>query len=408
MYQAAGPMDRKMMRELNQNLLLNLIRIHAPISRPQLKKLSGLSLGTILGITGLLIEQQLVTEKGVAESTGGRKAELLEIAPEGRYVVGIDLREHDITGVVMNLHGNVVYTERWAAELRNNAAHAVEIITAGVEAFLSRSPVPRQKLLGIGCGLSGAVNARTGTSDDSWILGWHNVELARPLQERLHMPVFIDNEMNCRASYTKLYGVGQQYHNFLLVAIGRGLGLAVVIRDELFRGAHGIGAEFGHIPFDTEGRQCECGNQGCLEAYVSTHGIFNTYQQYRALPFMQAGEVDVSAIGELAFQVQQGDELALETFQRTGFFLGVGLSTLVNLFNPECIILNYDDGLRIEPMFEPMKATMQQHIFSQLGRDLNVIIDPQTMILHRAQGAGSLVLQDFFASPLSGNGRVEK
>lgn len=401
-------MDRRMMRELNQNLLLNLIRIHAPVSRTQLKKLSGLSLGTIVGITGALIEQQLVTETGMAESTGGRKAELLELSPEGGYVVGLDLREHDITGVVMNLHGQVVYAETWAAPLRNNATQAVEVIAAGVEAFLARAPVPRQKLLGLGCGLSGPVNVQTGTSVDSWILGWHNVELAKPLHERLHMPIFVDNAMNCRASYTKLYGEGQNYHNFLLVTIGRGLGLAVVIRDMLFRGTQGIGAEFGHIPFDVNGRQCECGNQGCLEAYVSTHGIFNTYQELCALPFIQAGEVDMTAIDALAQQAQQGDTLAHETFERTGFYLGVGLAILVNLFNPECVILNYDEGLKVEYVFESMKATMQQHIFSQLGRDLNLIIDSQTTMLNWAQGAGSLVLQDFFASPMNGNGRAEE
>ena len=90
------PMDRKMMREMNQNMLLNLIRAYAPVSRTQLKQLSGLSLGTIVGITATLMEQQLVVETGMAESTGGRKAGLLEISPEGGYMLGIDLREHDI------------------------------------------------------------------------------------------------------------------------------------------------------------------------------------------------------------------------------------------------------------------------------------------------------------------------
>src|SRR5438876_6571709 len=102
-YNTVQPMGRKMMREMNQNMLLNLIRKHAPISRTQLKKISGLSLATIVGITTMLIEQQLVVEVGVARSTGGRKAGLLEIYPEGGYVIGIDLREYQIVGVVLNL-----------------------------------------------------------------------------------------------------------------------------------------------------------------------------------------------------------------------------------------------------------------------------------------------------------------
>src|SRR5579859_2477880 len=100
MQQSLQPMDRNMMRGMNQNMLLNLIRSYGPVSRTQLKKLSGLSLGTIVGLTASLIQQQLVTEVGTAESTGGRKAELLEIYPEGGYVLGIDLREHEIIGAV--------------------------------------------------------------------------------------------------------------------------------------------------------------------------------------------------------------------------------------------------------------------------------------------------------------------
>src|SRR5438046_2222703 len=116
------PMDRRMMREMNQKMLLNLIREHAPVSRTQLKKLSGLSLGTIVGITTALIEQQLVIETGMAESTGGRKAGLLEIYPEGGYVLGIDVREHEIMGALLNFHGNIVYAASWPVELRNNGA----------------------------------------------------------------------------------------------------------------------------------------------------------------------------------------------------------------------------------------------------------------------------------------------
>jgi predicted NBD/HSP70 family sugar kinase len=211
-------------------------------------KLSGLSQGTIVGITAALIEQQLVVETGLAESTGGRKAGLLEIYPEGGYVIGVDLREHEITGAVLNLHGNVVCEELWPAPLRNNAAHAIDMIATGVEAFLARSPVPREKLLGLGCGISGSVNPQTGINVDSWILNWHNVELSNPLSQRLNMPVFVDNAVNCFASYEKLYGNGQRYHNFLLITLGRGLGMASVIRGDPFREGKGWEQSSGISP----------------------------------------------------------------------------------------------------------------------------------------------------------------
>lgn len=399
MHPRVQPIDRNMMREINQNMLLNLIRTHAPVSRTQLKKLSGLSLGTIVGITSALIERELVVESGTAESTGGRKAGLLEIYPDGGYVLGIDLREHEMTGALLNLHGNVIHSETWPAALRNNAEHAVDIITEGVEAFIVRTQVPRSKILGLGCGVSGPVNAQTGVNVDSWILNWHKVELSKPLEERLNMPVFVDNEVNCFASYEKLYGHGRDYHNFLLITLGRGLGMAMVIHDDLFRGAEGLGAEFGHIPFDVRGRQCECGNWGCLEAYVSTHGIFGTYQELcSASPNVKAGDVDTTAVSELFKRAQAGDEHALKAFELTGTYLGLGMATLVNLFNPECIILNGGSGIWIDLILEPMKKALHEHIFSQLGGNLNLIIERGMTRMNWARGAGCLVLRDFFSS----------
>ncbi|MBO0782412.1 MAG: ROK family protein [Ktedonobacteraceae bacterium] len=396
------PMDRRLMREINQNMLLNLIRAYAPISRTELKKLSGLSLGTIVGITAALIEQQLVREVGVAESTGGRKAGLLEIAPGGGYVIGIDLREQLIAGTVLNLHGIVVYEDTWPAPLRNNATQAIGLIAAGVEQFIERSRVAREKVIGLGCGISGPVNVQEGVSVDSWILDWHNVELGKPLAEALDMPVFVDNAVNCLASYEKLYGHGRRFHDFLLVTLGRGLGMAVVIRDDLFRGAQGLGAEFGHIPFEVDGRLCECGNRGCLEAYIADHGIVTTYHELCADPVVvKAGEANIADINELYRRAKEGGRCAARAFELTGERLGTGLATLVNLFNPQCIILNGGEEHRIDLLLEPMHAALEKRIFSQLGRDLSMIVEQETTPINWARGAGCLVLRDFFSSPVN-------
>lgn len=394
------PMDRRLMREINQNTLLNLIRAHAPISRTELKKLSGLSLGTIVGITAALIEQQFVAEMGMAESTGGRKAGLLEIAPEGGYVLGIELRERLVAGALLNLHGDVVYEESWPVPLRNNATQAVALLSAGVETFIEHSCVPRKKILGLGCGISGPVNARAGTSVDSWILNWHNVELVEPLTARLNMPVFVDNAVNCLASYEKLYGDGRHYHDFLLVTLGRGLGMAAVVRDDLYRGALGLGGEFGHIPFHISGRLCECGKQGCLEAYVADHGIVTTYYELTAdVRIVNPGEIDTPEIDALYERACQGDAQADQAFKLTGEYLGIGLATLVNLFNPQCIILNNGGGHRADLLLASAQSTMYRHIFSQLGKELSLIVVQGDKTINWARGAGCLVLRDFFSSP---------
>jgi N-acetylglucosamine repressor len=396
----AQPMGRKMMREMNQNMLLNLIRAHAPVSRTQLKKISGLSLATIVGITTTLMEQQLVVEVGVARSTGGRKAGLLELDPGGGYVIGVDIREYQLIGVVLNLNGSIIYEETRSVMLRDNAGQAVDLIAEGVEAFISHSRVPRDKVLGLGCGVSGVVDPQEGISVESWILNWHCVELGEPLRERLGMPVFVDNAVNCCACYEKSYGNGRNYQDFLLITLGRGLGMAAVMKDTLFRGAQGQGAEFGHITFDVNGRRCECGNQGCLEAYVSDHGIFRTYSElFSSLLEVDPIEPGVSAIDYLFTRALQGDTRASEALTLTGTYLGIGLATLVNLFNPSCIIITNGVGYHVDPLLKSMSDLMNQHIFSQLGDNLKVIIEDNSTLINWARGAGCLVLQDFFSSP---------
>ncbi len=394
----AQPIDRNVMRKMNQNTLLNLIRAHGPVSRTQLKDLSGLSLGTIMGITSALIEQQLIVETGVAESTGGRKAGLLEIYPEGGYAIGVNLMEHQIVGGILNLNGQVVYEDIWPAQLRNNSAYAVDIIARGVEDFINRFSIPRSKIVGLGCGVSGPVNTTTGVALDSWILNWHEVDLGVPLAQRLHMPVFVDNAVNCLACYENLYGYGQQYHDFLLVTLGRGLGMGTLIRNVPFRGALGIGAEFGHVPLDVSGRLCECGNIGCLEAYIADHGILRTYNELNhSFEKINPWEVNDAMIDDLYLRAMQGDANAMEAFQKTATYLGIGLAVLVNLFNPESIIIYGGEGHRVDLMIDLMRSVMMQHIFSQLGDELTFIVQPDTTMFNWSRGAGSLVLHDFYA-----------
>ena len=399
MQRRVQPMDRKMMQQINQNTLLNLIRTHAPVSRTALKNLSGLSQGTIVGITASLIEQQLVIETGTAQSTGGRKAELLEIYPDGRYVIGLDLREYEIIAVLMNLHGDVIFTRSWPVLLRHNASQAISLIVEGVQAFIDQAPVQREKIIGLGCGVPGPIDTELGQSIDSWMLGWHNVELTKPLSQDLQLPVFVDNTVNCRACYEKLYGSGQDYNNFLLITLGRGLGLATVIGNKLFRGARGIGAEFGHIPFESPGRLCECGNYGCLEAYIANHGILKTYHDLLAkhgYTDLQTTIKDIT-VEKVSTLALEGDVIAHETLALTGTYLGQGLATLINLFNPECLIICSDGAYDMNLLTPAMYKTMKQHVFSQLDKNMDLLITQDSTAQHWAQGAGSLVLQNFFS-----------
>ena len=255
----------------------------------------------------------------------------------------------------------------------------------------------------MGLGMGGLIDAEHGCCIDSWIMNWQNVEISHPLEDRLGIPIFLDNDVNCLAIYEKLFGLGQQYRHFLVVAVGRGVGLGIVINGDLYRGAFGGAGEFGHTAVTTDGRLCECGNRGCLETYISDFGIVKNYLEYvQATTYSLGGEIQEPTAFEIIERAKNGDEAAIAAFQRAGILLGVSLANLVNIFNPECIVLSGPDTdasmIAGDLLLEPMHQTLGQHLFSQMGKQLHFRVE-QLGYESWARGAGSLVLNHFFASP---------
>ncbi|HZO73565.1 MAG TPA: ROK family protein [Ktedonobacteraceae bacterium] len=402
MQQRLLPADRVLIRGINQSTLLNLIRTEAPISRPQLANISGLSLVTVIKITSSLLERGLILERDFAESTGGRKAGLLEINPEGGFVVGLIPQPESLTAVILNLSSELVHTRQWALPLRGNYAQAMELIVRCWEELFRESQIARDKIIGIGFGMSGLIDAERGFCIDATLLGWKNVEISRPLEERIGVPVFVDNDVNCLAVYEQFFGQGQPYNHFLVVAIGRGVGLGIVANGDLYRGAFGGAGEFGHTAVTTEGRFCDCGNRGCLETYVSFPGIVKNYREYAQIttynPIAASSEQELLEIVERA---RSGDQAAKAALQRAGILLGISLANLINIFNPECIIFSSPDLniLTDDALVGAMHQEIKQHLFSQMGKDLRFCTVEQLGYESWARGAGSLVLRHFFVSP---------
>ena len=398
------PADRFLIRSINQSILLNLIRGHASISRPQLALLSGLSHATVIKITNKLIDRHLVVENEQAESTGGRRAGLLEIHPEGGYAVGLIPQPTSLTAVILNLNSDLVYSQQWDIPFYNDYPQAIDLIAQCVEDLFSKSGIAREKIIGVGLGMSGLIDAERGCCIDSWMMHWQNVEISRPLEDRLGMPVFLDNDINCLAIYEKLFGRGQPYQHLLVVAIGRGVGLGIVINGDLYRGAFGGAGELGHAAVAAEGRLCACGNHGCLETYISESGIVKNYLE-NVLSTTSGLEMGIlePTILEVVKRARNGDDAAVVAIQRAGMLLGVSLANLVNIFNPESIIIlsgsDVDESILTgDLLLEPMHQALKQHLFSQIGKDLQIIVERRGFESW-ARGAGSLVLRHFFASP---------
>ncbi|HEX7733993.1 MAG TPA: ROK family protein, partial [Ktedonobacteraceae bacterium] len=387
--------DLRGVRDSNLNRLLNLIRLNAPVSRPELATTSGLSPATVLALTNELAGRGLVVEKGTASAQRGRRPTLLEIDPAGYYALGLMIREYEAVGSIVNLHGEVISSLHWHLNLVEQSAQTIEHIAQLVEELISQNNSTSRRFIGVGCAVSGYIDSQNGICIDSWQLGWHDFALGPLLSERLRMPVLVSNNVGCISCYEHLFGRGQTYQNFLTIALGRGLGLGIVLNGEIFSGSTGGAGEFGHTIAVVDGRRCECGSNGCLEEYVAHRGLLATYKELLGAGGFQQTEPTL----EQFLQSSHEDQMARLAFQKAGLLFGAGLANLVNLFNPECIIITGEGIEYGDRFFEPALQMLHQHAFSKLARSLQVILEPWSGYESWTRGAGALVLSQFlFAS----------
>ncbi|MBE3559293.1 MAG: ROK family protein [Ktedonobacteraceae bacterium] len=402
--------NRDLMKEINLSIVLNLIRSQGPLSRTDIARLSGLSLGAVSGLTGDLLVSGFVREMGEGQSKGGRPPVLLALNPHAGFVVGIKLAEQSIVAAVTDLEADVVHCEHKQVSGLQDPQAAIEAIIQAVEATLEESTIPRSKIMGIGIGLAGVIDSQEAVCNYSPILGWRQVQLAQPIERRLHLPVYIENDVNTLTMAEQWFGAGHGLSHFLVVTIGRGIGMGIVANGQFYRGTIGGAGEFGHIVLQPDGPQCGCGKAGCLEALAADPAVARMAREAVAAGKQTAMAQMVQCADQLTFDhvaqaASQGDEVALEILTEAGYWLGLGLSYLVNLFNSQLIVLSGEGTQTGDARLESARQTMRQYIFDGLDRCLELVVRPVGEEAW-ARGAACVVLSELFKHPINKNQRT--
>ena len=382
--------NRELMRDLNRHLVLNLIKNRGPISRTEVAAQSGLSQATVTHITRDLLADGLIQEVASGPSTGGRRPVLLEIDPAGGYALGLKLTPQAIILALTDLYGDVVRCHVAPAADPQDVPGYLDRLESAIVDFLREAAVATEKLIGIGVGLPGFIDHETGICHHSPLLGWHEVPLRQLLENRLFNSVVLDNDVNTLTLYESLFGNGRGISDFVVVTIGRGVGMGAYVNSSLLRGGRGGAGEFGHIPVLPDGPLCNCGRRGCLEALASDPALVAQAQRIG---------LNVQMPEDLLALAQAGDAAAIDLYRKTGDWLGRGLATLVNIFNPTHLILS-GEGVRASQFWlEPMQQALRAQVFDSLADDMHLIVEPLEDYSW-ARGAASLVLNELFSSPI--------
>lgn len=399
--------DRAHMKQTNQQLVLQLIQGRGPISRKDIAQISGLSPASVSGITGELIERGLVHEIGEAEGDGraGRRAVLLRLNPQAGFVVGVKFAIRAVTCVITDLDATVLHASETPLPVSDQGQQlfppgaAIQVTIRAIEALLAQGQIERSRLLGIGVGVNGIVDAESGTSLVAPHFGWRDVPLAAPLAAHFGIPVYLENDARTLTIAEQWFGAGRGVEHFVTIVVGYGIGAGVVTNGQVYRGAQGGAGEFGHIVLQLDGPRCSCGKRGCLEALAAEPAILRELQA--ALAAGQPSALATSpapTLEDVAAAADTGDELAQRVLGAAGRWLGIGIANLVNVLNPELLIINGEAVRGGRWYFEPMEQAMRAHAFDGLAGSLRILTEPGGNEVW-ARGAACVVLSALFSAP---------
>jgi glucokinase len=289
-----------------------------------------------------------------------------------RFVLGIDIGGTNlVVGSVAEDGTTLLATASEPTHAEAGASDVVDRLVGLAERAIAetRQAAPGAEILGVGVGAPGPLDTKRGIVLLTPNLGWVNMPLRQLIHDRLGLPAALDNDANCAVLGEWWVGAARGARNAIGITIGTGIGGGLILDGQLYHGASDVAGEIGHTTIDTEGRRCKCGNYGCLEAYASGPNI-----AIRAIEAIEAGaesRLPTYVGGDLAkitaqtvyLAAQEGDELALEVVNDTAKFLGVGIGNLLNIFNPEVVVVCGGVTLAGDHLFVPLRREAARRAF---------------------------------------------
>jgi len=381
------------LRRDNRSVLLSSLFFDQPRTRQELSAATGLSSASVSNVVRDLIDDGIVVEAGSVDSDGGRPRILLQINPDHGYIIGVDVGETRVRVELFDL----TLTERAKTDYpldprRHEVGLIVEAILAGLEVVLASSTVSPAAVLGIGVGVPGIVEDGPDGLVHGQTYGWESVPLGRLLRAGTSLPLHIDNDARTMGQAELWFGAGRGARSAVVCLVGSGVGACISTNGAALRGPSSSASEWGHTTVMVGGRPCRCGSRGCLEAYVAAEAILDQYggplpggQETALAAMIDLAATSGPAVAERAAAAEQAvawgqaaaSEEAAEVLQRTALYLGDGIANLINLFNPERIILGGWAGLLLgEHMLPAIRAAARdrslRHLFAgtsiELGR----------------------------------------
>lgn len=382
-------------RPLRQQVF-ELVRAAGQIPRVQLAKDLGVSPASVTTIAAELIEAGLIEETAAprdGDAGRGRPAVALGVRAGAHRVAGMKLSDREHTAVIVDFAGRLIADDvipRLPGPM--TVAEILDAIETLLDRVCAKANVRRSDLSALGLGVPGFVDCMEGQVLWSSVLIDRNVPLAALAQSRLGLPVTIDNDANLVALAELWFGAGRDLSDFAVVTIEHGVGMGFVMNHRLYRGSQRVGMELGHVKVQLDGALCRCGQRGCLEAYVADYALAREASTALNWGYREVQPMSV-LLESLYDHAKAGNATARTIFRRAGRYLSVGLSTVINLFDPSLIILS-GERMRFDYLYAAETLAELDNLVIATGRPRPPIEIHAWGDLLWAHGAAALALSE--------------
>lgn len=335
-----------------------------------------LSVPTVTKLVMELLDAGYLLDSGKQETNGGRKPNMYGLNPESGYFVGVDVQQKRVMFALVDFNGKIIDSDMSVYKLENTSV-ALDELCHIINSYIEKLPVRKDKILEVGVNVPGRVNSVSGYSYTFFY--FNELPLAQLLEDRIGIPVNLENDSRAMCYGEYMAGSIKGEKNLLFINVNWGLGAGIIMDGKLYYGKSGFSGEFGHMSvFDNE-LICQCGKKGCLETEASGYAIRRLLQER-----YQQGSTTILAeklkengditLREFVEAVLKEDVLAIEIVEQVGTCLGRGLAGLINVFNPEVVIMGGPLSLTQDYLRLPVKSAIRKYSLNLVNQDTELVL----------------------------------
>ncbi|MBN2765775.1 MAG: ROK family transcriptional regulator [Paludibacteraceae bacterium] len=341
----------------------------------ELSKELNLSVPTVTKLVAELMEDGFVADFGKQETAGGRRPNMYGVKPESGYFMGVDIRDFGVNIALINFNGVIVASNKEIPYKQQNSPESLDVLCDIINNFMHKLSIPKEKILNVGINATGLVTTDSGHKYSRYF--FNEQPLSEIFKQKLGLYVTIDNDSRAMAYGEYMCGAGNNERNVIFVDVSWGLGMGIINNGKLYYGKSGYAGEFGHMSvFDNE-VMCHCGKKGCLETQASGSYIYRRLideiaKGNSSVLQKKIAKGETLLLDDIIKATLKGDMLAIELVEEVGNTLGKHIAGLINLLNPELVIIGGTVAQTGDYLLFPIKSAIRKYSLNLVGNDTAV------------------------------------